>query len=106
MLNPMHVPSWFLGSLDHHLQGSKMLWVLSRKPNARTRNPETYLKEIVRKHNFICFVIIKTRQMAFEPIISTFLMMTKHIELLQINKKETSSEASPKHMHITNVSYK
>ena len=38
-----------------------MVGVLSRKPNATTRNPKTYLKEIVRKHNFIYFVIIKTR---------------------------------------------
>ena len=33
-------------------------------------------------------------------------MMTKYMELLEINRKETSSEAPPKHLHITNVSYK
>jgi len=31
------------------------------KPNATTSNPETYLKEMLEKHYFICFVIIRTR---------------------------------------------
>jgi len=38
--------------------------------------------------------------MAFGPTISPFLMMTKHIELLQILWEETSSEAPPNHIHI------
>ena len=33
-------------------------------------------------------------------------MMTKHMELLQIIWKETSSEDPPKHMYISNVSHK
>jgi len=44
--------------------------------------------------------------MAFEPTISPFLIMTKHMELLQIIWEGTSSEVSPKHMHILNVTYR
>jgi len=32
--------------------------------------------------------------------------MTKQMELLQINRKETSSEAPPKFMHTTNTTFK
>ena len=44
--------------------------------------------------------------MGFGLTISPFLMMTKHMELLQIYRKETSSEAPNEHMHITNISFK
>ena len=48
----------------------------------------------------------KIGQMAFGLTIFLFLMMTKQMELLYINMKETSNEALPKHMHITNMKYK
>jgi len=34
---------------------------LIKEAKCNNENPETYLNEIVRKHNFICFVIIKSR---------------------------------------------
>jgi len=45
-------------------------------------------------------LLSKLGLMAFGPTISPFLMMTKHMELLQIIWEETSSDAPPQHMHI------
>jgi len=52
--------------------------------------------------NITSYILLSSKlgQMAFGPTIFPFL------ELLQINRKETSSEAPPKHMHITNTSFK
>ena len=52
------------------------------------------------------FCYLKTKANGFWANNFPFLMMTKHMELLQIIWKETLSEDSPKHMHISNVSHK
>jgi len=46
--------------LDPHLYGFKMVSLIE-EAKCNNENRETYLNKIVRKHNFICFVIIKSR---------------------------------------------
>ena len=62
--------------------------------------PETLLNKLVTIITTYGLLSSKPGLMAFGPTIFPFLMMTKHMELLQILWEETSSESPPKHMHI------
>jgi len=78
--------------LDPHLYGFKMVSLIE-EAKCNNENRETYLNKIVRKHNFICFVIIKSRANDLWANNLPLLDDDKINGVIINTRKETSSEA-------------